>query len=112
MLVGLTWRPEGGHRGQQQITDAVTVHASATPETRHADGAELRKGPITALQISIPSTASIEWFQEEPQLEAVNFNKKGSSCIMPKSASSKPFLKSISNMVGLRFIRLCFKSGV
>lgn len=29
-----TWRPEGGHRGEQQITDAVTVHASTKPGTK------------------------------------------------------------------------------
>lgn len=56
MLVGLTWRPEGGHRGQQQITDAVTVHASATPETQHAHATELSKIPMVTLQMSIHST--------------------------------------------------------
>lgn len=55
MLVGLTWRPESGHRGQQQITDAVTVHASATPETQHADATELSKIPMITLQISLHS---------------------------------------------------------
>lgn len=40
MMVGLTWRPECGHRGQEQITDAVTVHASTTPETQQRDGME------------------------------------------------------------------------
>lgn len=34
--MGPTWRPEGRHRGQEQITDAVTVHASTTPENRMA----------------------------------------------------------------------------
>lgn len=43
MLVGLTWRPESGHRGQQQIADAVAVHASATPETQRAHATALSK---------------------------------------------------------------------
>lgn len=35
--VGLTWSPQRGHRGEQQITDAVTVHTSTTPETEREE---------------------------------------------------------------------------
>lgn len=77
MVVGLTWRPESGHRGQQQITDAVTVHASATPETQHTDATVLSKTPMTASQKSLHSTVPMNWFQEESKVETVNFNKKG-----------------------------------
>lgn len=40
MATRLTWRPQGGHRGEQQITDAVTVHAATPPKTKHMGGAE------------------------------------------------------------------------
>jgi len=37
LMVGLTWRPECGHRGEQQITDAVTVHTCTTPATKQRE---------------------------------------------------------------------------
>lgn len=47
--MGLTWRPERGHRGEQQITDAVTVHASTTPETKQRGGTEGKESHLTMI---------------------------------------------------------------
>lgn len=43
MVIVLTWCPEGRHRGEQQITDAVAVHDSTTPEDTQTGRSDFNK---------------------------------------------------------------------
>lgn len=67
-MAGLTWRPERGHRGQQQIADAVTVHASTTPATN-------TQMPQSSVNLGETPSETVE--AVSGRLKSVNFNQKG-----------------------------------